>query len=74
MMNAQQIIVFLIVGAAVAYLGRNGVRAWKALWRGKSGCGDGCGKCGFARKETDAAPTKLLSLQEIRVSPKKQPK
>lgn len=41
-MSGQMVIVVLLVGAAVAYLGWT---AWRTVAGRRAGCGSGCGKC-----------------------------
>jgi hypothetical protein len=39
----QLAVVWVVVAAAVGYLGRSAWMTWAG--RGKAGCGSGCGKC-----------------------------
>jgi len=65
-MDWQQLIVFLIVAAAAAYLWRR-----YAASRSQSGCG-GCGGCGGARpvaKESGPEP----ELVQLQLTPRRSP-
>lgn len=44
-MDVQQIVTWVLVVTASAYLARLGYASWKAMWSGRSGCGSGCAKC-----------------------------
>ena len=74
-MNLQQIVALLIVIAAAVFLGRNFIRACRSFFSNKSGCSEGCGKCGFAPKENPTAKSaassrpNLISLKDIRTLP-----
>ena len=50
-MSDQLVVVLVIVGAAVAYLGWT---AWRTIAGKRKGCGSGCGKCA-----TPAEPAKV---------------
>ncbi|HZT41839.1 MAG TPA: hypothetical protein VFA07_06600 [Chthonomonadaceae bacterium] len=60
-MNVQQIIAWILVGLAAAFLLRLFVGSLRAFLSGKGGCGDGCGKCSFAPK--DPLPGKKAASQ-----------
>lgn len=69
-MNGQQIVTYLIVLVAAAYLGRNFVRATKAFFSKKGGCASGCGKCAFAQQvkqaqKQSAAKRNVIPLTDI---------
>ena len=78
-MDIQQILTFLLVGAAAAYLIRNAVRTLRAFLSGQGGCASGCGKCEFATKNTAfrkpaGTPQRpdIIPLNEIRSLPDKR--
>jgi bacterioferritin-associated ferredoxin len=50
-MDIQQVVSLLLVAAAAAYLGRSGVRAWRAMVSKQGGCASGCGRCAFAIRQ-----------------------
>lgn len=75
-MNLQQFLALILVSLAAIYLARNMVRALRSFLSGKSGCGDGCGKCGFAPTDSPGRPAEtarrpdIIPLSEIRSLPK----
>lgn len=80
-MDIQQIVTWVLVLAASAYLARLGYASWKGMWNGRSGCGSGCAKCITAeiashRRMPASGPTHrqtaVIPLSAVqRVSPKR---
>ena len=70
-MNSQQIIAMLIVSVAAVFLGRNLVASVRSFFSKKQGGCAGCGKCGFAPKESAAQHPGLIPLIDIHSLPKK---
>ena len=79
-MNIQQIIAFLVVVTAAAYLGRSLVNSARAFFSKQGGgCAGGCGKCSFAPREmkpgrtTPTSPQPhIIPLGDIQTLPRKK--
>ncbi len=55
-MNFQEVILYLLFGAAIAYIG---VRSWKSMTR--KDCGGGCPSCG--KIDVDAIERSIVSKE-----------
>jgi len=78
-MNVQQIFALICVGLAAAFLLRLFIGSLRAFLSGKGGCGDGCGKCSFAPRDsrlgkqaTSQNRPDIIPLTEIRPLSKKE--
>jgi hypothetical protein len=73
-MDAQQIVTWVLVGGAGAYLAREGWSALRNLRKPGGGCGSGCGKCAFSGEGASRKPANVVSLSSIRREDRSTPR
>lgn len=75
---AQQIIVYILVGFAAAYVLRYVWRSARSVFEAKKGCGGGCVNCAFAKEVASPGANQpaprpdFIPLQTIQTLPTKR--